>query len=467
MVPARFPGRHARSLRREAPAIPDVPVAPAPSISGRLGLSKDNLRIALALVILFTVSRIHQNYAILAKLRISLLLTGAVAWFAWANPRLIRQDSPFRTWPAKIMVALGIMACISVPFGISMGNSGKAILEGYSKVLIGAFLIIVAVRSVRDFYTLLVGFVAGGAALAYLSLFVYSLVATGGMDRLDNGFGFDANDLGTMAVAIIPFAVLLVITAHSRAVKVLSIFTLVGLVGTLARSGSRGGFLGLMALGIGFLFLIPQVPIWKRILTIGFATAALVLFAPRGYWEQMKTITKPEEDYNFTAPTGRKQVWKRGWNYMVTHPLTGVGVNNFGKAEITISDRAKAFRPWMPGIKMSAAHNSFIQAGAEMGFPGLILFGWLILGGIVAMQVLHRKLPKAWRTGTQEQRLLSHLPTHISLSLFAFAVAGSFVSFAYWDLPYVLAAFMGALYLTSSELRGQSVPRPVPQRTHR
>jgi O-antigen ligase len=278
------------------------------------------------------------------------------------------------------------------------------------------------------------------------------------VDRISGGYGFDANDLGTMGVSIMPFAVLLAIIGHTRNVRLLSVATILGLIGTLARSGSRGGFIGLLALGIGFLLLIPQVPIWKRVLTIGFAAGMLFVVAPRGYWDQMKTITD-ENDYNYTEPTGRKQVWKRGRKYMITHPFTGVGINNFGKAEITISDRAKEFQPWMAGIKMSAAHNSFIQVGAELGFPGLILFGWLILGGIVAMQVLHRKLPKGWRYGTEEQRLLSYLPSHLSLSLFAFAVAGSFVSFAYWDLPYVLGAFMSALYLTSAELRGQTIPR--------
>jgi putative inorganic carbon (HCO3(-)) transporter len=464
LTPARFPIRTTIPLarRRVAGGVPGVEADPLPKTSDRLKLSTDSLRVALSLLLIITMSRIHENSPILVRVRIGLLLTAAVAWFAWANPRLIRRDSPFKTWPAKVMVALGIMACISVPFGLSIGNSGKMIIEGYSKTLIGAFLIIVAVRCVRDLYTLLVAFVAAGGALAYLSLWVFPVASAGGLTRIAAGYGFDANDLSTMAVSMLPFAALLTATGHCWKVKILSVATLLGLIATLARSGSRGGFLGLLALGIGFLLLIPHVAIWKRVFTIGFAAGVLLLMAPQGYWEQMKTITHPEQDYNWTEPTGRKQVWKRGWKYMVTHPLTGIGVNNFGKAEITISDRAKEFQPWMPGIKLSAAHNSFIQAGAEMGFPGLILFACLILGGIVAMQRLHRRLPREWRYGTEEQRLLSHLPAHISLSFFAFAIAGSFVSFAYWDLPYILAAFMSGLYLTAAELRGRTDPRPSP-----
>ncbi|MGQ0702385.1 MAG: O-antigen ligase family protein [Gemmatimonadales bacterium] len=458
MVPAAVPaggrfftaGRRPGLKARRATQVPEQ-TAPARAGAGRLRLSTDNLRIALFLLLIVTVSRINQQFGFLVKLRVALLLTLAVAAFAYFNPRLIRREKLLSTWPAKVMAGLGIMACISVPFGISIGGSGRMILEDYSKVLIGAFLLILAVRGVRDLYTLVVAFVAGSGILAVLSLWVFPVSMAGGLMRISSGYSFDANDLGTMAVAGMAIALLLFSVGRGW-VRVMALATIAGLVGTMARSGSRGGFLGLLALGVGYLLLVHGVPLWKRASLVVLATGSLFLMAPAGYWNQMETILNPKQDYNWTAPSGRRETWKRGIGYMVERPLTGVGVGNFRRAEGTISQRAKEFQVWMAGIAWSAAHNSFIQAGAEMGFPGLILFSWLVLGGIVAMQLLRGRMPKHWRRGTQEQRFLRELPSYLSLALFAFTVAGSFVSFAYWDLVYILAAFMSAAYFCTAQL---------------
>ena len=220
----------------------------------------------------------------------------------------------------------------------------------------------------------------------------------------------------------------------------------------------------LLALGVGFLILVHTIPLWKRLSVILVTTGTLFVIAPAGYWTQMETILNPEKDYNWVDPSGRRETWKRGIGYMVQRPLTGVGVGNFARAEGTISQRAQEHRPWMPGIRWQVAHNSFVEAGAEMGFPGLILFSWLVVGGIVAMTRLSIRL-RPWRRGTDEQRFLSYLPSYLALALFAFAVAGFFVSFTYWDLVYILAAFMSGAYLCSAQLVPQK-PRELTA-THR
>jgi len=143
----------------------------------------------------------------------------------------------------------------------------------------------------------------------------------------------------------------------------------------------------------------------------------------------------------------RKEVAIRGLGYMMRNPLTGIGVDNFAKAEGLLSDRAIEFKEGASdvGVKWSAAHNSFIEAAAEMGIPGLILFCSLVFGSAWHCYHLRRRMPKQWINGDREQRFLYLTSIYLPVTLVGFAAGGSLVSFAYLDPIYILAAFVGGL----------------------
>jgi len=177
--------------------------------------------------------------------------------------------------------------------------------------------------------------------------------------------------------------------------------------------------------------------------------AALVLLvaAPHGYWRQMKTILSPTEDYNWTQRDGRKQIAKRGIQYMLTYPLAGVGINNFSRAEGTISDKAKNWVEGEGGIRWAAPHNSHIEAGAELGLPGMAIWLAMLIGGIVAPRRLRRRLPTSWRHGAPDERFIYAATVYLPIAMLGFAVSCSFVSFSYLDPIYVLLAFISGLYV--------------------
>src|SRR2546422_9855684 len=91
----------------------------------------------------------------------------------------------------------------------------------------------------------------------------------------------------------------------------------------------------------------------------------------------MQTTVRPDRDYNTTSETGRLKIWERGLNYMAGRPVLGVGAGNFPVAEGTISPLARLQERGI-GVRWGAAHNSFLQVGAELGIPGLLLFIGLI-----------------------------------------------------------------------------------------
>lgn len=466
---AQFPSR--RGMARTPPdSFRRKPEGVTVPLGQYLAFSSDLIRLALVLLVIFAVSRVHEQYTVLVMVRQAVLFALVVSLIAFGTSKQFAFSNVTSTWPTRVILGLGIAACVSIPFGLSIGASGQFLLMGYSKVLILSLLVAAGIRGTRDLFSFLAAFMAGGSILGLLALFVFRVAAMGtsGMNRIVGGdyvYSFDANDIGTLASAGIGIA-LMFFFGRRGLLKYVGAATALVLVAAIARTGSRGGFLGLIAVGLGFT-LFGATQVWKRVLFILVAAGGLILAAPPKYWEQMQTSFR-EDDYNRTDPTGRVAIWKRGFGYMLSHPLTGVGVGQFSRAEGTISPLAREHRPGMPGVKWTAPHNSFVEIGAEMGFPGLALFSGLVLGGIVGMLRLRRRVPASWREGTEEERFLYHAPTGLALAMLGFAVGGSFVSFAHLDLVYIIGALMAGTYVCVRQaLDRHPTPAEQPSRRRR
>jgi O-antigen ligase len=418
------------------------------------------------LIMIMTISRIHQHFRFLTPARPALVVTLLAAAYAYMNPKFLASGNLTRTWPAKAILGMFAAACISVPLGISMGGSGRFIIEEYVKTIVFAFLVIAAIRNTRDLYTVMWAFVIGCGGLAYLSLFVFKMqrVSADGLLRIQNGYSYDSNDIACVAVTGLAIALLMMQVGKGR-MKTLAIIIVIGLGATIAKTGSRGGFVGLLAFGAVLLVSLTTVPLAKRLMFLFVTAIALSIAAPPGYWDQMGTIFSPTEDYNWKSPTGRREVFKRGIGYMARNPATGIGIDNFPRAEGTISDRAiaQAADPNLPGIKWSVAHNSHLEVATEMGVVGFAFWLMLVLGGVFGITRLRRRLPKHWAKGTDEERLLYYSTLYIPVAFAAFIFNSSFVSFAYRDLVYALGAFCaGLIVCVDGKLKEAAMSARIP-----
>lgn len=413
------------------------------------------LRGMVSVLIVITLSRVHVHMG-LAQARPVLLLAIACVAFAIMNPRLVNAERILSFWPARVFVALAVIACLSAPFGISLGGTAVFILDVFSKCLILSFLIIAGVRHARDLLTFVWAYVLSCGFLAYLAIFVFRVRMTQGVARLNNLYTFDSNDISTILMAGLPLTLLVYQNSVGRK-KVLAGAILVGIGATMARSGSRGGFLALLAVGAALLFWVPGVAAAKRIMFVGTVATALVIAAPAGYWEQMRTLLSPTEDYNWDEYYGRRKTAERGIEYMLRYPVFGVGIGQFARADGTISDRAVTFVDRVGySVRWRAAHNSFVEAGAETGIPGLLLWTSLIVGGIGSMRRLRKRLPRGWLHGTPEQRFLYSMTIYLPVSFIGFAVAAFWVSFAWIEPVYFLAAFVVGVHISVTALLKQS-----------
>jgi O-antigen ligase len=417
----------------------------AAAARGGLRLNLDPLRVALFILVVLSVSRLHQHLTSLARVRPLLLLVAFTGMYAFLNPKKIASTN-LQLKPARLVMAVAIWACLSAPFGISLGGSGAFILNEFSKTLLLCFLLMVAIRGPRDLLTIVWSYVIGCAVLSYFALFVFGLTKSADSDvaRLSGGATFDANDMGLVLLIGLALSLLTFQTSQKLG-KIVSGVTMLGIGGALARSGSRGAFVGLIAFGLALLVMLRSVPITKRLGFMLVTLFALAIAAPPGYWQQMATIATPTKDYNWDATDGRRAVAERGLGYMLGYPIFGLGIQNFWRAECLMSEKA-VNRVMGTGIRCTPPHNSYVQAGAETGIPGLILWCTLVFSGITGANKVRRRLPREWERGDPEERFLYLSSMYLPLAMITFAVTSFFLTFAWIDMVYMITAMITGFY---------------------
>jgi len=414
--------------------------------------------VALFVLTILTISRVHQHYPVLETFRPAVLLVIASVGYAYLNPRYLTRTNVLELWPMRLVAALGILACCSVPFGISLGGSASFILGSYGKTLAYAFLIAVSIRHVRDLYTFVWAYVISCGILSFFSIFVFGMSKGNSyVTRLNNLYTYDSNDVGVVMMVGLPLTLLL-LTVERGTKRWFLALVLIGISATMARSGSRGGFLGFVAVGLAGLILVKSVSAARRLLVLAAASIALAVGAPAGYWQQMGTILTPKQDYNYTDIDGRKAVMQRGIGYMNQYPAFGLGIDNFSRAECTISPKLASLRVNSP-FRCTAPHNSYLQAGAELGVPGLLIWVSLVIGGIFVPRRLRRRLPKSWRRGTESERFIYNATSFFPVAMVGFAVTSFFVSFAWMDPAYLMAALLTGLYVAARVQIAEEVSR--------
>jgi len=266
-------------------------------------------------------------------------------------------------------------------------------------------------------------------------------VGSGAAWRLGHLYYYDANDFATLAVTAIPLALYFVLSAQRPLVRAAAALSIAVLIPGFLRSGSRGGFIAFVVMLAFLVMRYRGIPLRVRLVVAAAVAVAFLAFATDKYWDQMTTIGS-DTDYNMTEESGRINIWRRGVGYMFDNPMFGVGPNNFPVAEGTLSPfaaRAQMGR----GVRWNAAHNSYVQAGAELGIPGLLLFLAVIASALLALR----------RAGRQGGGALS---SALTASLLGFVVGAFFLSLAYSEMLYTLVAL--AIGLQKVTARAAQVP---------
>jgi O-antigen ligase len=93
-------------------------------------------------------------------------------------------------------------------------------------------------------------------------------------------------------------------------------------------------------------------------------------------------------------------------------------------------------------VKWQAAHNSYVQVGAELGIPGLCFFTGMIVSAWVGL--LRRRRWSGGPDAAPDPRGRP-LAQALAAALLGFAVGAFFLSLAYLEALYVLVALAAGL----------------------
>src|ERR1051325_7651800 len=212
-------------------------------------LKWDPLMICIAGYVLVAVGRVHQLFPVLALFRPAILM-GALAVLLF-----VRDGSSIRRvrWvlgpTTRCVIAFLVWIAVSTPIALVRGTSFDLLFGNFDKTFLMYLVIAAGVRGVRDVERIALAYLASAAIYAAVILSRFNL-GEGDSWRLGDLYYYDANDFATLAVTAMPIALYMIHRARSGFQRVLGIVALTVLTVGFVHSGSRGGFLALIAVVI-------------------------------------------------------------------------------------------------------------------------------------------------------------------------------------------------------------------------
>ena len=183
----------------------------------------------------------------------------------------------------------------------------------------------------------------------------------------------DENEFALLANILIPLAYFLGQDATEKRAKLVYFGVVIILILATVTSFSRGGFVGLAAVGV-FIFFFTKRKTVAIVLLALFCTG-LIALASESYWADMATMFSEKGERG----TGRDRLesWKAGWLMFLDHPVVGVGPRNFGMylADYYTGWEARAPRHMWGRV----AHSVYFTVIPETGILGTGLFVMILL----------------------------------------------------------------------------------------
>jgi putative inorganic carbon (hco3(-)) transporter len=400
----------------------------------------DLLLICTAGLFMVSVTRTHVFIPGASAVRPGLLLA-AVGFFVWlASNKGSRSLQRLRHPLGYLALFIAVWAGASIPLALYGTRALTYYLTHFASVVVLFLLVAAAVRDIHDVRRFLQLFAIGALIFAFFA-------TTPGVARGIGAGGMDPNDSAMLLVAGILPVLYFFLRARRVLVKGLLAVGFLICCAAIVTSGSRGGFLALLALVLYIVFFYKAVAPTLRLTIVAVLAAGVIGTASGDYWDRIRSITD-EDDYNLHEIAGRKQLWTRGVGYMLAKPVLGVGLHNFSVAEGLHPVIVRTIEGGR-GVKYGVAHSMWVETGAELGIPGFLAFIGLF---ILSIRYLYRYARLARRSrAPPELRRAGEIAATLIGILVALAVAGTFLSQQYSGMIWgVFGLILGFLKVAPS-----------------
>jgi probable O-glycosylation ligase (exosortase A-associated) len=305
-------------------------------------------------------------------------------------------------------------------------------------VLIGITMLNDAKNRHRMFWTIVLSQAYVGFEMNLMYLKGYNIAA--------DGFGgMDNNCFAASLVASIGPAIALVIVSKTWWERLLAATSAALILHTLLLTFSRGGMVGLLAVGAVAFVMMPKRPKYLAVLAL-VALLAIRLTGPQLMTRYASTFADQAERDG--SAESRIDLWRDCLKVVAEYPIMGVGPANW---RVIASNYG-----WPEG---KSAHSVWMETAAEMGIPGtLFLFSFFAIAAIKLWPIARMKL-------TDENRLDVAIAAGTVLSVTGFVVAGQFVSVPGLELPYYVV-MVGIALLKQGVPVSSAVAVKAPVRQH-
>jgi len=343
-----------------------------------------------------------------------------VAWLFSKEPKKL----PFHfllIWMILFMIWISVTTYMSTDYALSEPKWDQTI-----KILLFTLVTCGLITTKNR----LIGFIW----IIVISLGFYGLkgglftIITGGQYHVwgpDRSFIADNNQLAMALVMTIPLMRFLQmqtpVTWMRWAMGGTIAFTIFAIFGTQ----SRGALLAIVAM-LGYMIIKSR----RRAFTLLASVLAIVValaFMPKSWMDRMMTIESYQED---SSAMGRIEMWTFATNIANHNPIFGGGFNSLGNPKLQEKYLAS-------GVHARAPHSIYFETLGDHGYVGLGIFLTLLIstfyyGGRVIR--LSRDDPDLTWAGD--------LGSMIQVSLIGYAVAGTFLNLATFDLYFHLVAIV-------------------------
>jgi|SRR5579864_6418159 len=393
--------------------------------------------------------RLLGNKAYISTVTLLLL---PVAWLL-SGSALRGLQRPIGRWWAVFLVWL----LLATPFSVWRGGSAAMLWNYIPRSYLSFFYICAFVTSVRRCRYLMYVNVAG-AVIVLLTCLKFGDTGAGDNENRfmipGSLFYSNANDLAlSLLLAITSFIFLFYLPGMKR--RILGAAGILLCTMYALKTGSRGCMLASLAMFVMIFFfsrnkigiIIFALPIiGLAVLMLPSSTMRrLLLF---GFNPETIQAQSGSDDAAIASQLERQLMFKQSLYYTVTHPLLGVGPDEFAVA--AAGDAAKT------GIRAAwlGTHNSYTQISSECGIPAFICY-------CAVLVICFRSNWQLFRQSRDNPALqdVTGLSFCLLLATLVYSVSTFFFHIAYGGALPELAGFTLALRLAAEPLL---TPKPQP-----
>jgi hypothetical protein len=318
--------------------------------------------------------RLLGNKAYISTISVLLL---PVAWLLSGNILRGLQRPVGRWWAAFL-----IWMVLATPFSVWKGGSAMLLWNYVPRSYVTFFYICAFVTSLRRCRYLMYVNAAGSAILLLTCVKFGSAGAGADLGRFlipQSLFYSNANDLG-LALLLGVTSFWFLFSQPGMGMRILGGIGILLSVSYALKTGSRGCLLASIAMA-GLIFFFSRNKAKTVIFALPVFALALLMLPSATLHRLLLFGTETESiqaqgDSDMAAigsQLERRELFKTSLIYTFTHPLLGVGPDQFAVAVAGDGAKSGVRAPWL------GTHNSYTQVSSECGIPALICYCAVLL----------------------------------------------------------------------------------------